>query len=182
MRNISFAKLRLSIDAENFTAAQRIAEEIVLQFPKETLIRNIYHTLTHLAWQQEPKDYRTSAQHLGKVRDITSDNAEKVNIIVQVGNAFYLSEAYDIAAHIYEEVFKTNVDNMKYNKIRFQLIQADIESKNLVLVEQHLQSARQCHDLFPEYRWHAELLCINALIGENNPQRTMDYLSFFELF
>ncbi|MDR2432456.1 MAG: tetratricopeptide repeat protein [Puniceicoccales bacterium] len=177
MRNISFAKLRLAIDAENLTAAQRIAEEIVLQFPKETLIKNIYHALAYLAWQQEPKDYRMSAHYLGKVRDITSDNAEKVNMTVQIGNAFYLSEAYDIAAHIYEEVLKTNVDNVKYDKILCQLIQADIKSKNLVLAEQHLQSARQCHDLFTEYRWHAELLYINALIGDNNPQRAMDYLS-----
>ncbi|MDR2603004.1 MAG: tetratricopeptide repeat protein [Puniceicoccales bacterium] len=177
MRSILFAKLRLAIDAENLTAAQRVAEEIVLQFPKEALIKNIYHALAYLAWQQEPKDYRMSAHYLGKVRDITSDNAEKVNMTIQIGNAFYLSEVYDIAAHIYEEVLKTNIDNVKYDKILCQLIQADIKSKNLVLAEQHLQSARQCHDLFTEYRWHAELLYIDALIVDNNPQRAMDYLS-----
>ncbi|MDR1173559.1 MAG: tetratricopeptide repeat protein [Puniceicoccales bacterium] len=177
MRHILFAKLRLAIDAENLTAAQRIAEEIVLQFPKEALIKNIYHALAYLAWQQEPKDYRMSAHYLGKVRDITSDDAEKINMTTQIGNAFYLSEAYDIAAHIYEEILKTNVDNVKYDKILCQLIQADIKSKNLALAEQHLQSARQWHNLFTEYRWHAELLYINALIGDNNPQQAMDYLS-----
>ncbi|MDR2628481.1 MAG: tetratricopeptide repeat protein [Puniceicoccales bacterium] len=177
MRHILFAKLRLAIDAENLTAAQRITEEIVLQFPKEALIKNIYHALAYLAWQQEPKDYRMSAHYLGKVRDVTIDDAEKINMTIQIGNAFYLSEAYDIAAHIYEEVLKTNVDNVKYDKILCQLIQADIKSKNLALAEQHLQSARQCHNLFTEYRWHAELLYIDALIGDNNSQQAMEYLS-----
>ncbi|MDR2776925.1 MAG: tetratricopeptide repeat protein [Puniceicoccales bacterium] len=177
MHHILFAKLRLAIDAENLTTAQRIAEEIALQFPKEALMKNIYHALAYLAWQQEPKDYRMSAHYLGKVRDITSDDAEKINTTIQIGNAFYLSEAYDIAAHIYEEVLKTNMDNVKYDKILCQLIQADIKSKNLVLAEQHLQSARQCHNLFTEYRWHAELLYIDALIRDNNSQQAMEWLS-----
>lgn len=177
MRHILFAKLRLAIDAENITAAQRITEEIVSQFPKEALIKNIYHALAYLAWQQEPKDYRMSAHYLGKVRDIVSDESEKVSIAVQIGNAFYLSEAYDIAAHVYEEVLKTNVENIKYDKILCQLIQSDIRSKNLLLAEQHLQNFRQFHNSLMEYRWHAELLYVNALVRNNNPQQAMEYLS-----
>ncbi|MDR1891161.1 MAG: hypothetical protein LBQ23_03225 [Puniceicoccales bacterium] len=177
MRNILFAKLRLAIDAENLAVAQRIAEEIVLKYPKEILIKNIYYALAYLAWQQEPKDYRMSAHYLGKMRDIVSDGIEKVEIAIQIGNAFYLSEAYDIAAHVYEEVLRTNVRNVKYDKILCQLIQADIKSKNLVLAEQHLQNFRQSHNLLTEYRWHAELLYINALVRNNNQQQAMEYLS-----
>jgi hypothetical protein len=135
MRNILFAKLRLAIDAENLTVAQRTAKKIVLKYPKEIFIKNIYYALAYLAWQQEPNDSRMSANYLRKVWNIVSDDREKVEIAIQIGNAFSLSEAYDIAAHVYEKVLRTNVDNVKYDKILCQLIQANIKSKNLILTE-----------------------------------------------
>jgi hypothetical protein len=57
-----------------------------------------------------------SSYYLGKVPDFTSDE-KKANIMVQIGNAFYLREAYDVASHIYEEILKTNPDVIEYDKI-----------------------------------------------------------------
>jgi len=39
LRQILLTKTRLSIDAGNLSAAQRMAEEFILQFPHETLIK-----------------------------------------------------------------------------------------------------------------------------------------------
>jgi len=72
------------------------------------------------------------------MRDIILDDNEKVVIMTQIGNAFDLCEACDVAARMYEDVLKTNVENVKYDKILCQLIQFDIRSKNLGMADQHL--------------------------------------------
>jgi tetratricopeptide (TPR) repeat protein len=179
VRQILFAKIRLAIDAESIATAQQIAEEIALQFPKETFMRNVYQALAYLAWQSDPKDFRMAAHYLGKMRDLAQNDTDRMGLTAQIGNAFYLSGAYDIASHAYEEVLKSNVVGIQYDKILCQLIQADIQAGNLAAAEQHLQSFKQNHNMLTEYRWRAELLFINALIGGGNPEKAMEYSSVF---
>jgi hypothetical protein len=128
-------------------------------------------SVAYLLGQQEPKDYRMCPHYLQKVRDIVSEGTENVEIAIQTGNGFYLSKAYDIAGHVYEEILRTNRDDMKYDKILCRLIQADIKSKNLVLAEQHFENCRQSYNLLMEHRQHVELLYINALVRNNNYRR-----------
>ncbi|MDR2737659.1 MAG: tetratricopeptide repeat protein [Puniceicoccales bacterium] len=177
IRQILFARIRLAVDAGDMDAVQRMAEEISLQFPKEPLMKNIYEALAYLAWQQSQRNYRMVANYLGKMRDLSQDDGEKISLTARIGNAFYLSGAYDIASNVYEEVLRSNSDGIQYDKILCQLIQADIKSNALLAAEQHLQNFRQRHNSTTEYRWHAELLYINALINGGQPTQAVDYLS-----
>jgi tetratricopeptide (TPR) repeat protein len=177
VRQILFAKIRLAVDAGDIDAAQQTAEEIALQFPRENLLKNVYEVLAYLAWQQNPKNFRMAAHYLGKMRDLSQDDEEKISLTVRIGNAFYLSGAFDIASRVYEEVLRSNLDGIQYDKILCQLIQADIKSDDLAAAGRHLQDFRQSHDSLAEYRWHAELLYINALINGGQPTQAMDYLS-----
>jgi outer membrane protein assembly factor BamD (BamD/ComL family) len=86
------------------------------------------------------------------MRDIILDDNEKIIVTTQIGNNFYLCEAYNFAARIYEEILKINVERVKYDKILYQLIQSDIKSKNLEMADQHFQNFRQFHNLLTEYR------------------------------
>ncbi|MDR3144542.1 MAG: hypothetical protein LBT64_03545 [Puniceicoccales bacterium] len=176
-RQILLAKIRLAIDSNNLEAAQETAEKMILQFPKDVCVGSMYRALAYLALQQSPKDYRMAAHYLGKMRDMATDEREIATVNIQIGNAFYLSGAYDIASHLYEEVLKSNLDGMQYDKILCQLVQAKIKSGGVASAEQHLQNFRRTHDMLTEYRWHAELLYVNALIGAGNPDHAIDYLS-----
>ncbi|MDR1595582.1 MAG: hypothetical protein LBR91_01495 [Puniceicoccales bacterium] len=176
-RQILFARERLAIDGEDITSAQRVAEEIVAQFPCETFTKSVYEALAYLAWQQEPKDYRMAAHYLGKMRDIATDENEKVSLSVRIGDAFYLSGAYDIAAKVYGEALKTSGHKIQYDKLLCHAIQANINANNLEAAGEYLQNFKQRHNLLTEYRWHGELLYINALIRSGNHDRAMNYLA-----
>ncbi|MDR1401481.1 MAG: hypothetical protein LBI81_00800 [Puniceicoccales bacterium] len=177
VRQILFAKMRLAVDTGNINAAQQVAEEIIFQFPQEPLTVNIYEALAYLAWQQSPRDYRMAAHYLGKMRELISDEREKFALTMQIGNAFYLSDAYDIASQIYEEVLKSNLEEIAYDRVLCQLVQTAVKSNNLAAAEQHLINFRQTHNFLTEYRWHAELLYVNALIHSGNTTQATDYLS-----
>ncbi|MDR1414006.1 MAG: tetratricopeptide repeat protein [Puniceicoccales bacterium] len=177
VRQILFAKMRLAVDAEKIDAAQQIAEEIILLFPQEPLMPNIYEALAYLACQQTPRDYRMAAHYLGKLRELASNEREKIALAIQIGNAFYLCDAYDIASQVYEEILKSNLEDIAYDRILYQLIQTAVKSNNLPDMEQHLLNFRQTHDSLTEYRWHAELLYVNALIRCGNSTQATNYLS-----
>jgi tetratricopeptide (TPR) repeat protein len=177
VRHVLFTKERLAMDGGDIVSAQRVAEEIVAQFPKEPFIKGMYEALAYLAWQQDPKDYRMAAHYFGKMRDMAQDEREKVFLALRIGDAFYLSDAYDIAAKVYEEVLRSDGYEIQYDKLLCQLIQSDIKSNNLAAAGEHLQTFRQRHNSMTEYRWHGELLYINALIHGGEHNRAMDYLS-----
>jgi hypothetical protein len=111
------------------------------------------------------------------MRELANDEREKCTLAMQIGNAFYLSDAYDIASQVYEEILESNLDGIAYDRILCQLVQAAIKLNNLAAAEQYLLNFRQTHNLLTEYRWHAELLYANALVHSGYAIQAMDYLS-----
>ncbi|MDR1433432.1 MAG: hypothetical protein LBI61_03810 [Puniceicoccales bacterium] len=178
-RQIMLTKMSLAVDAGDMATAQKACEEFTSQFPGDTLVKNAWEAIAYLAWQRDPKDYRMAAHYFGKVRDLAQSEEEKIPTTIQMGNAFYLSEAYDIAAQAYEEVLKTHLklDGVQLDRLLCLLIQADIKSENLAAAERHLQAFKKNHNLLTEYRWHAELSYINALIHAGEADKATDYLS-----
>jgi tetratricopeptide (TPR) repeat protein len=150
---------------------------MVLEFPQDALLGNVYETLAYLSLQQAPKDYRMAAHYLGKMRDATIDSAEKISLMMKIGNAFYLGGAFDIAAQMYCEVLKSDLPAIPYDRILCQLIQANLKSEDFSAAEQNLQNFRQNHNFTTTYRWQSELLYANALVESGNPDRATDYLS-----
>lgn len=175
--HVLLAMFKLAVDSDDLVAAERVIHNMENTFSDKPLQKDMYKILAYCVWMRDVKDYRLIVHYLDQARQYAcSIDGEEACLMSQIGSAFYLSGAYELAKHAYIDVLHTKVHAIDYEKILCQLIQCDIKLLDFDSAENHLSFFEKKHESYGDYRWQAELLYINTRLNNGQQNVAMRHL------
>lgn len=155
---------------ERFAQAAADAEVILTRFPGSRLKREALEVLAASAWEQ--RRYRTSANHLMKLRGELPPGQRRAEVGLLVADCYFRAgevnragEDYRNAADAYGAVLREQPASISAGLLLYQRVLSEIHGGRLAQASSHLKEIPDGVTIEPSYRWQAEWNLVKAMQG-----------------
>src|SRR5262249_30732310 len=111
--------------------AQRDAIRIQEDYPGSSLIPQTMSLLAYLAWTASPPHYRTAADILAKLSNISKNPNEQTQLMLLAADSYFLNQDYPLAAKIYACALESSSHELGKGPILSQLVLSLINQNDL---------------------------------------------------
>ena len=178
LRQISLSRFRLVIMSESLELAREEINYFSKKFPNDPILKEMYKVLAYSEWEIGSCDYLLITNFLSQAKQLTENNLEKAELTMQIGDAFFLHGAFDLAKYSYTEILKDyDSGGVSRERALYQLVRSDIKLDNLDDAKDALLQFKKSHETLGEYFWHAELSYVNAVINSGKRNEAVTYMS-----
>ena len=178
LRQISLSRFRLAIKSESLELAREEINYFSKKFPNDPILKEMYKVLAYSEWEIGSCDYLLITNFLSQAKQLAENNLEKAELAMQIGDAFFLHGAFDLAKYSYTEILKDyDSGGVSYERALYQLVRGDIKSDNLDDAKNTLLQFKKSHETLGEYFWYAELSYVNAVINADKRSDAVAYMS-----
>lgn len=178
LRQISLSRFRLAIKSESLELAREEINYFSKKFPNDPILKEMYKVLAYSEWEIGSCDYLLITNFLSQAKQLAENNLEKAELAMQIGDAFFLHGAFDLAKYSYTEILKDyDSGGVSYERALYQLVRSDIKLDNLDDAKNTLLQFKKSHETLGEYFWYAELSYVNAVINADKRSDAVAYMS-----
>ena len=178
LRQISLSRFRLAFKSESLELAREEINYFSKKFPNDPILKEMYKVLAYSEWEIGSCDYLLITNFLSQAKQLAENNLEKAELAMQIGDAFFLQGAFDLAKYSYTEILKDyDSGGVSYERALYQLVRSDIKLDNLDDAKNTLLQFKKSHETLGEYFWYAELSYVNAVINADKRSDAVAYMS-----
>jgi len=139
---------------KQYAEADEDARALLERYQTSTLKAGALGVRLSVAW--DLKRYRTVADVIVKLREITPEGHERAELGVLLAEAFFRSEDYRNAAYAYEAALRERPADVSVGTLVFQRVLSDIRADQLDSAIKQLDAAATNPEFDAESRWQAE--------------------------
>ncbi len=165
---IYYLRAQLALARGDISSAEADAGVLLQEFPGLVGIANVYRLLAFAALQRNPPQFRTAADFLIQLRENTSDNHERRQLNILIGDCYFLNGDFRNAADFYasarQDIFEQNAEEAR---IFLRLITAKIRSGDIDEASRLIDEVDFRTSTEPENRWVAEWNLVRELSAQN---------------
>lgn len=153
---------------KRFQDATAHAQLILTRFPGSRLKREALEVLAASAWEQ--RQYRTSANHLMRLREDLPAGARRAEVALLIADCYFragevnrAAEDYRNAADAYGTVLREHAASVPPGLLLYQRVVSEIRGGRLGEAVKHLRDPPADVSIGPVYRWQAEWNLVKAM-------------------
>lgn len=175
IQDLLLARARTAFADKLYSLAEEDARALLDRFPDSSLKEEALEVRLAVAW--ELKRYRTAADVIGKLREVTPAGSERSKLGVLLADAFFHAEDYKNAADAYSAALREAPAVVPAGQLIFQRVLADIRANRLDSAIKQLDEAAASPAFGAFERWQAEWNVTKEMQIQGRAQEAYDRVS-----
>lgn len=156
-------------DPATRSIAESDARILLEQFPGMSEVSNVYRLLAYAALEKEPRQYRTAADYLIRLRNQSTQTEELVEINRLIGDCYFLNRDYANAVDFYLAARSRETSVVRDGDLLLRLISALVRTGLIDDALQLIDEGDFNNNISSADRWRAEWNVAQALQINGQP-------------